>query len=47
MNNYIDHKKFLDRLAPKEWHDQKERKRQALISQLKENFLKNKQNTEK
>lgn len=27
VNNYMDHKKFLDRLAPKEWHDQKEKKR--------------------
>ena len=27
VNNYNDHKKFLDKLAPKDWVDQKEKRR--------------------
>lgn len=34
---YIDHKQFLDKLAPKEWHDNKLRLKNLLIDKLKEN----------
>ncbi|CAK59698.1 unnamed protein product (macronuclear) [Paramecium tetraurelia] len=40
VNNYMDHKKFLDKLAPKEWHDAKEKKRQQLVNRLKEELIK-------
>lgn len=36
VNNYMDHKKFLDKLAPKEWTDLKERKRMQVIEELRE-----------
>lgn len=34
----MDHKKFLDKLAPKEWHDAKEKKRLILINKIREEF---------
>lgn len=36
----MDHKKFLDKLAPKEWHDNKEKKRRYLFENMKETYLK-------
>ncbi|CAD8119074.1 unnamed protein product [Paramecium sonneborni] len=36
---YIDHKQFLDKLAPKEWHDNKAKLKSLLLDNLKENIV--------
>jgi hypothetical protein len=36
ISNYKEHKDFLDKLAPKEWNDTKQRKRQEKMSELKD-----------
>lgn len=36
ISQYMDHKHFLDKLAPKEWHDSKFKLKEILVEELRE-----------
>lgn len=37
--NSKEHKEFLDKLASKEWHEQKQKKRNEIIERAREDFI--------
>lgn len=37
--NSKEHKEFLDKLASKEWHEQKQKKRNEIIEKAREDFI--------
>lgn len=39
VQNSKEHKEFLDKLASKEWHEMKQRKRNEVIAKAKEEFI--------
>ena len=39
VDNYREHKEFLDKLASKEWHELKQKRRNEIIEAVKEVFL--------
>lgn len=39
MQNSKEHKEFLDKLASKEWHEMKQRKRNEVIARAREAFV--------
>lgn len=39
VSNSREHKEFLDKLASKEWHENKQKKRNEIIAKAKEAFI--------
>ncbi|KAL4488164.1 hypothetical protein ABPG73_001575 [Tetrahymena malaccensis] len=43
LAGYKEHKEFLDKLAPKDWEEEKQRKKSQLVEKLKQEFIERQQ----